>query len=419
MQTHYLWDDVTNTCLAEFDENGDVTVEYNVNPQSGELISERRDGEDIYHRFDGDGNTRQTADSAGNVLGKATYDAFGETVAASGDMKTTYRFRGQQGFSTDPLSGDVRGAIKSYSPSLGRWLTLASCSNKRCGRRAYSIVGSVRVTAVRSGTSYRGKAAAKTFSATHYPGNRRRASTNVFQAGPNDDEMDCFVQDCSDWKSKLKLPEPGHRPSVRPPSTKADCLRLLATCNVNLYCAATCGGTTGITFVDSGYVHICLREFVAGSSRDYDGLLIHECVHAYQYIQLNKSWCQATPWGGGSPTIPPLTSNCKTCKERENQAYRVQAQFLFPKDRKKQDQWVAAGLCFSCGHIKVQRNRRKPPEDCVTGCPVEFPSRYPDLDLGEDIPDLGDIQPVLPDETPIIDFPPIILDPIEPPRSWF
>jgi hypothetical protein len=126
METNYFWDSVTGTCLAELDENGDVTVQYTTNPQTGELISENRDGEEVYHHYDGDGNTRQTTDSAGNVLGEATYTAFGETVAESGDMKTVYRFRGQQGFSTDPATGDVSRGIQNYAPSLGRRLSLAS-----------------------------------------------------------------------------------------------------------------------------------------------------------------------------------------------------------------------------------------------------------------------------------------------------
>ena len=123
MLTRYLWDYATNTCLAEMDEQGETLVDYTVDPQTGELISERREGESIYHRYDGDGNTRQTADSAGNVLGEATYDAFGETVAESGDLKTTYRFQGQRGFSTDPLTGDVSKYSQTYSPSLGRGLS--------------------------------------------------------------------------------------------------------------------------------------------------------------------------------------------------------------------------------------------------------------------------------------------------------
>ena len=57
MLTRYVWDYATNTCLAEVNEQGETTVEYTVNPQTGELISERRDGEDIYHHYDGDGNT--------------------------------------------------------------------------------------------------------------------------------------------------------------------------------------------------------------------------------------------------------------------------------------------------------------------------------------------------------------------------
>ncbi len=122
MLTRYLWDYATNTCLAEMDEQGETLVDYTVDPQTGELISENHGGQEVYHRYDGDGNTRQTADSAGNVLGEATYDAFGETVAESGDMKTTYRFQGQRGFSTDPLTGDASKANQTYSPSLGRAL---------------------------------------------------------------------------------------------------------------------------------------------------------------------------------------------------------------------------------------------------------------------------------------------------------
>jgi hypothetical protein len=36
METNYFWDSVTGTCLAELDENGDVTVQYATNPQTGE-----------------------------------------------------------------------------------------------------------------------------------------------------------------------------------------------------------------------------------------------------------------------------------------------------------------------------------------------------------------------------------------------
>ena len=126
MQTRYVWDYTTNTCLAELNEHGETTVEYTVNPLTGELISERRDGEDIYHHYDSDGNTRETTDSAGNVLGQATYTAFGEVVAESGNTQTTYRLRGQQGFSTDSLTGDVSRDNQNYSPSLGRRLSLAN-----------------------------------------------------------------------------------------------------------------------------------------------------------------------------------------------------------------------------------------------------------------------------------------------------
>ena len=68
MRTQYLYDDVTGACIAEFDENGDTQVEYTTNPQTGELISENHNGQEVYHRYDGEGNTRQATDSNGNVL---------------------------------------------------------------------------------------------------------------------------------------------------------------------------------------------------------------------------------------------------------------------------------------------------------------------------------------------------------------
>ena len=151
MLTRYLWDYATNTCLAEMDEQGETLVDYTVDPQTGELISENRGGQEVYHRYDGDGNTRQTADSAGNVLGEATYSAFGETVAESGDMQTTYRFRGQRGFSTDSLTGDLSQGNQIYSPLLGRWLSAATLGGGQ--RNAYAANELVKAMIVHTAQS--------------------------------------------------------------------------------------------------------------------------------------------------------------------------------------------------------------------------------------------------------------------------
>ena len=150
METRYRWDYLTGACLSEVNEQGETTVQYNNHPQTGELISERSDGEDIYHRYDGDGNTRQTADSADNVLGEATYDAFGEVVAESGDLKTTYRFRGQHGFSTDPLTEVVSKTSQNYSPSLGRALSGSFGGTRYYGPRKYLAGSGTATSAQRS-----------------------------------------------------------------------------------------------------------------------------------------------------------------------------------------------------------------------------------------------------------------------------
>ena len=44
-------------------------------------------------------------------------DAFGEPVAESDAMTTTYRFQGLRGYATDPASGYVARSPYEYSPT--------------------------------------------------------------------------------------------------------------------------------------------------------------------------------------------------------------------------------------------------------------------------------------------------------------
>lgn len=46
MKTRYLWDPIEDNVIAEFDEGGNLIVEYTTEPELyGDVISQRRDGE--------------------------------------------------------------------------------------------------------------------------------------------------------------------------------------------------------------------------------------------------------------------------------------------------------------------------------------------------------------------------------------
>jgi RHS repeat-associated protein len=133
-------------------------------------------------------------------------------------------------------------------------------------------------------------------------------------------------------------------------------------CNVNLFCSNTCGpGGLHETFVSGGYVHICIDADEVYTEQQLLSVLLHETVHADQYISPKSGLCCKKPFGGPPPAVPPLArGKCSTCKARETPAYTANCKYEY-SDSDQINKCVAAGLYISCSHVcRGLPNRRKP-----------------------------------------------------------
>jgi len=72
--------------------------------------------------FDANGNVTEYVATNGTVVARYAYDAFGDTVAQSGDMADAFTHR----FSTQPFdaeTGSYYYGYRHYGPEWGRWFS--------------------------------------------------------------------------------------------------------------------------------------------------------------------------------------------------------------------------------------------------------------------------------------------------------
>ena len=66
---NYLWNPINDNIIAEYDDDGNVIVEYTTEPGlHGAVISEHRNGQTYYHLRDGQGNTVALTNDQGEVM---------------------------------------------------------------------------------------------------------------------------------------------------------------------------------------------------------------------------------------------------------------------------------------------------------------------------------------------------------------
>ena len=122
--TYYLWNDDANV-MCEYDATFDQKVGYTQKPgQYGGVISQHRDGDTSHYHADGLGNTSELPDSSGNVTDTNRYDAWGTQVSHTGTTENPYRWRSQAGYYYDEVSGQYYVRARTYSPTIGRWLSV-------------------------------------------------------------------------------------------------------------------------------------------------------------------------------------------------------------------------------------------------------------------------------------------------------
>jgi RHS repeat-associated protein len=122
--TYYEWDPNNDNIIAEYDENGNVIVEYTTEPGlHGAVISEHRNGQTYYHHHDGMGNTVALTNDQGDVTDTIAYTANGEVTERTGNTPSPYQYKGEHGYYTDHTTGEVMVRRRDYDPRLGRWLS--------------------------------------------------------------------------------------------------------------------------------------------------------------------------------------------------------------------------------------------------------------------------------------------------------
>ena len=100
-----------------------------------------------YHfHYDGNGNVTKIADLVGTTVASYRYDAFGNTLAATGSYAAQNRYR----FSSKPLDGEVTIAplyyygYRFYDPNTGRWPSRDPIE-ERGGTNLYGFAGNCPV----------------------------------------------------------------------------------------------------------------------------------------------------------------------------------------------------------------------------------------------------------------------------------
>jgi len=88
----------------------------------GGLLAVVRNGTPYFPCYDANGNVTDYVDAYGNIRAHYEYSPFGETIAQSGDMADTFKFR----FSTKYWDEETRSyyyGYRHYAPKLGCWLS--------------------------------------------------------------------------------------------------------------------------------------------------------------------------------------------------------------------------------------------------------------------------------------------------------
>jgi RHS repeat-associated protein len=108
----------TNSFTWGLDLSGDLQGAGGV----GGLLAVQRDSTSFFPCFDANGNVTEYIDATGAIRAHYAFDAFGNTIAQSGDLAESFSHR----FSTkyfDAETGLYYYGYRYYAPEMGRWLS--------------------------------------------------------------------------------------------------------------------------------------------------------------------------------------------------------------------------------------------------------------------------------------------------------
>jgi RHS repeat-associated protein len=118
--TAFTWDRSGGLPLLLAETTATATTHYLYGPGAMPLARIDAAGEVVYYHGDQLGSTRALSDAAGEVVGSATYEAYGRTSASSGNVSQPFGFAGQY---TDAETGFQYLRARYYDPATAQFLT--------------------------------------------------------------------------------------------------------------------------------------------------------------------------------------------------------------------------------------------------------------------------------------------------------
>jgi RHS repeat-associated protein len=106
----------------------------------GGLVAVSVDGDFYFPGYDNNGNVIGYWDESGSIVAEYAYDAFGNTIAATGSMSAVFPHR----FSTKYYDAETDlyyYGYRYYSPSLGRWISRDPLEEQRNSTNLYEAFG--------------------------------------------------------------------------------------------------------------------------------------------------------------------------------------------------------------------------------------------------------------------------------------
>jgi RHS repeat-associated protein len=120
---NYLWNPINDNIVREFDDSDSTIAEYTTEPDLyGNIVSQNRDGQTNYPHFDGQGNTTEVTNEAGNVTDAIRYSSFGAVTQRTGATENPFLYVGRKGYCRDEMIAQLSVRRRQFLPAGGRWL---------------------------------------------------------------------------------------------------------------------------------------------------------------------------------------------------------------------------------------------------------------------------------------------------------